>query len=498
MPTIIIHQTGKITQIETAAGDILLDVLRNNGYNVFSPCGGKGTCGKCKVRVLGEGMVSSCLYNVYKSIEIELPDKREAKVLVEQHAHTIDLPFSPGLCTGLSPNPYGVAIDIGTTSIVFYLVNMITGSIVETRAILNPQARYGADVISRIQYTSDHNEGLQILQTVILDAMNKELKHLIGFSQISQYDLVKITIAGNTTMLHLLLGVNPRSLALAPFKAQFLEEKILKGKDLNLFCHDDAEIKVLPSFSAFVGADIVAGLASIAPSEKHKNFLFMDIGTNGELALVTGDRIWCCATAAGPAFEGARITNGMGAIEGAISAYDNAGITVIGDKKPIGICGSGVIDIVAWLIEKKITDRDGLLKDDFIIVTASESETGQNIIFTQKDIREVQLAKSAIASGIILLLKHSGLSFEQVDTLFLAGGFGNYINTENAVKIGLIPQALKDKIIPLGNTSGAGALAALKSVIFDDVMNELILKSTLVDLAGDDDFALEFAMNMMF
>lgn len=498
MVKLIVHQQGKIIQTEAEVGEILLDVLRNKGFDVYAPCGGKGTCGKCKILVKGEGIVTSCFYLVNDSIELVLPDKREAKILVAQHTHTIQLPLMPGPCADLSAYPHGLAIDIGTTSLVFYLVNLITGSIVETRAILNPQAKYGADVISRIQYTAEYHDGLKILQKVILNAMNQELAHLVNFAGITKNEIIKVVVTGNTTMLHLLLGVNPISLAIAPYKAQFIEEQILRGEELQLNCFPGAEIKILPSISAFVGADIAAGLASIAPSDKYRKYLFMDIGTNGELALVTEDRIWCCSTAAGPAFEGAKISCGMGAIEGAISAFGNEEYTVIGNEKPIGLCGSGLIDLVAWLVENKKINSDGLLEHDFIIVPAAESGTGQVISLSQTDVREVQLAKSAIASGINLLLKQSGLTFDHIDTLFLAGGFGNYINIESALRIGLIAPALKDKIIPLGNTSGTGALAALKSVQFDDVLNKLISKTTLVELTGYDDFAVEFAMNMMF
>jgi uncharacterized 2Fe-2S/4Fe-4S cluster protein (DUF4445 family) len=498
MAKLKIHQNGKLREVETELGEVLLNALRNNGFDIYAPCGGNGTCGKCKVLIKGEGIVTSCIFTVYDSLELVLPDKREANVLVEQHAHTIQLPLIPGPSADLSVYPHGVAVDIGTTSLVFYLVNLITGTIVETRAILNPQAKYGSDVISRIQFTATQDGGLRILQKEILDAINLELLHLLQFAGISKNEIIKISIAGNTTMLHLLLGVDPMSLALAPFKAHFLEEQVLRGEELELNCYPGAEIKILPSISAYVGADIVAGLASIGPSEKYSKFLFMDIGTNGELALVTEDHIWCCSTAAGPAFEGARISCGMGAVEGAISAYDDEGYAVIGDEKPAGICGSGLIDLIAWLLENRKIDSDGLIENDFIIVPASSSGTGENISLNQNDIREVQLAKSAISSGVKILLKQSGLTFDQVDTLFLAGGFGNYINIESAMRIGLLPSQLKDRIIPMGNTSGAGALAALKSVRFDETMQNVISKSILVELANDEDFAMEFAMNMMF
>jgi uncharacterized 2Fe-2S/4Fe-4S cluster protein (DUF4445 family) len=498
MAKLMVHQQGKIVETEVAPGNTLLHSLLANGFELFSPCGGNGTCGKCKIQVKGEGVVTSCIYVINDSIEVILPDKREARVLVAQHEYTILLPLMPGKCADLSVYPHGVAVDIGTTSLVFYLVNLITGSVVETRAILNPQAKYGGDVISRIQFTSSREDGLGILQAEILKAVNSELKHLIRFAEISENEIIKIVIAGNTTMLHLLLGVDPLPLALAPFKAVFLDEKILRGEELNLACFPKGEVKILPSISAFVGADIVAGLASISPSDKYKCFLFMDIGTNGELALSTENHIWCCSTAAGPAFEGAKISCGMGAVEGAISAFGNEGYTVLGDEKPAGICGSGLIDAVAWLCETGKLDQEGYMKDEFIIVPAELSATGEPVSLTQNDIREVQLAKSAISSGVKILLKQAGLTFAQLDALFLAGGFGNYINLESAVRIGLIPSELRKKIIPLGNTSGTGALAALKSIRFDDEMKRVLSKAIVVELAGDEDFALEFAMNMMF
>jgi uncharacterized 2Fe-2S/4Fe-4S cluster protein (DUF4445 family) len=493
-----VHHQGEIKQVDAEGGDILLNVLRDKGFDVYSPCGGNGTCGKCKVLVKGEGLVTSCLFAINDSLEIVLPDKREAKVLVAQHDHTLQLPLMPGPVADLSSYPHGIAIDIGTTSLVFYLVNLITGSLVETRAILNPQAKYGADVITRIQYTAEHPDGLEILQREIINVINQEFTHLIYFAGISPNEIIKVVAAGNTTMLHLLLGVDPISLAIAPYVPQFTDQQLLKGKDLRLNCFPGAEIKILPSISAFVGADIAAGLASIAPSDKFRKFLFMDIGTNGELALVTDNTIWCCSTAAGPAFEGAKISCGLGAVEGAISAFGDEGFTVIGDERPIGLCGSGLIDLVAWLTENNRITPDGLLEHNFEIVPASESGTSAAITLNQNDVREVQLAKSAIASGVRILIKQSGLTFNDIDTLFLAGGFGNYINIESAVRIGLIAPELKDKIIPLGNTSGTGALVALKSIQFDDVLNKLISKTVHVELSGDDDFALEFAMNMMF
>jgi uncharacterized 2Fe-2S/4Fe-4S cluster protein (DUF4445 family) len=498
MPDIAITQTGNKLKISVDKGAILQQVLRKNGVPVYSPCGGNGTCGKCKVFIKGEGYVTSCVYLVNEDIEITLPDQREANILVDQHAYTVQITLNPGPSCDLSFYPHGVAIDIGTTSVVFYLVNLFTGSIIETRAVINPQAKYGADVISRINFSAESQEGLSILQKEILTAINIELDHFAAISGIPADEIVKIAISGNTTMLHLLLGVDPLPIALAPFIPGFIEEQRLKGKDLTLHCHPEAEIKVLPSISAYVGADIVAGIASIKSMEQYKRYLFMDIGTNGEMALITPERIWCCATAAGPAFEGANISCGMSAVEGAINVFTTDGYSVIGNFSPVGICGSGLIDVVAYLVENKIVSSDGFLEKEFIVVPKEYSGTSKELVITQQDIREVQLAKSAMMAGLKVLLKKAGLTFDDIDVLFLAGGFGNYIDTRNAIKIGMLPESLANRIISLGNTSGAGALLALKSVNFDSLIGEVRQKAYYVELSDDEDFTLDFVMNMGF
>ena len=498
MPEIKILQKDSIVTISVGEGNTLLKELQDHGFDLYSPCGGNGTCGKCKVYVKGEGVVTSCIYPVLSDIEILLPEKREAKILVEQHEHTAQLAFDPGAPAGLSYFPHGVAIDIGTTTLAFYLVNLVTGSIIETRAAVNPQTKYGADVISRINYTALNADGLKILQTEILSAINVQLDHFTEITGITRDEFVKITVAGNTTMLHLLLGVDPLPIALAPFTPAFVGEQILKGKELTLHCHPEAQVKILPSIAAYVGSDIVAGIASIKPSDCYRRFLMMDIGTNGELALITPDKIWCCATAAGPAFEGANISCGMSAVEGAISVFGTEGYNVIGNSVPAGLCGSGLIDVVAYLVENKLVQSDGLLSEDFEIVPEDHLSGTKRIVLTQQDIREVQLAKSAIMAGVNVLMKKASLTFEDLDALFLAGGFGSYIDVKSAVTIGMLPREMEFKTISLGNTSGTGALLALKSVQFDQTIQDVIERSCYVELSDDEDFVLDYVMNMDF
>jgi uncharacterized 2Fe-2S/4Fe-4S cluster protein (DUF4445 family) len=216
----------------------------------------------------------------------------------------------------------------------------------------------------------------------------------------------------------------------------------------------------------------------------------MDIGTNGELALATPDGILCCSTAAGPAFEGARISCGMGGVEGAISAFDGEKLSVIGNTDPAGICGSGLIDLVAYMLDKGLVRPNGQISEEYRIT--------DNISITQQDIREVQLAKGAIAAGVEILLQQAGIGFGEIDTVFLAGGFGNYINPESAMRIGLISPSLAGKITPLGNTSGSGALLSLISTHFKPVVEDLLDRITYIELSGNEDFTMEFAVNMGF
>jgi uncharacterized 2Fe-2S/4Fe-4S cluster protein (DUF4445 family) len=497
MPDITVHDRGFKTVLKAETGQSLFILLRDHGFSVYTPCGGIGTCGKCLVHIKGYGDVTSCLFRVNSSFEVIMPFQKEARILTSQHALTQELPFQPGPHAGLSDRPYGLAIDLGTTTLVFYLVDLLNGELMETRSRLNPQAAYGQDVISRIQHASTPG-GLAKLQQLIVEAINSQISRLLEDRGLKSGNLVKLMVAGNNTMLHLLAGEDPASMGQAPYTPRFTETRIIAGKDLDLICHIDAEITLLPSVSAFVGSDIVAGLGSIRHPKGNPIYLFVDLGTNGELALVTPSRVWCCATAAGPVFEGANISCGVGGVEGAIAEFSNETIRVIGEENPIGICGSGLVDVIAFFLDKGIIDSTGLMADPYELVPGERSATGRPISLNQEDVRQVQLAKSAIASGIVLLMKHAGLQFRDIDALFLAGGFGNYLNPDNAMKIGLLPPQLKGKVISLGNTAGTGALLALKSASFMDILYAILQKTYHIELSSDEDFPLEFAMNMNF
>ncbi len=499
MPQLIMHDRGRTRKIEANRGARLLDVIRNAGFELQAPCGGNGTCGKCRVKLSGGDYVNACVFIIRDDLEVYLPEPLESSVLTAQYEYLRELPLMPGEAVEMSTNPMGVAIDIGTTSIALYMVQLVNGTMVETRSMMNPQGSYGADVISRINYTISHEAGTTTLQKVLIDGINSVLQSFLEDQEVSESDLVKIVVTGNTTMLHLFLGVEPRTLAFVPFTPVFSDIREHRISETGLRGNPDGFVKVLPSVSAYIGSDILAGVASLAPPEHHLNYLFIDIGTNGELVLVTPDGTYCCATAAGPAFEGAAIEHGMGAFDGAIHRFSPLnGYHTIGDKPAAGICGSGLVDLVAFMVEKSIIDKDGLLESDYEVAGSGKTRTGTPIVISQADIRELQLAKSAVHAGINTLLFRAGLSVNALDAVYLAGGLGNYIKVESAVTIGLIPAELQDKVIPVGNTSGSGAIIALKSDIFISELERLRSTMKYIELSNDDVFILEFAMNMAF
>ena len=490
MIRIKIISTDDPRTIETEPGNSLLEILRNHGLNIYAPCGGKGKCGKCMVTVSGEGNAMACSLFPVKDIEVILPGKDIANILVHQTEFLENIPFKSGT-SFIGDNPYGVAIDIGTTTVVLYFLNMLSGRIEKVASFMNPQNIYGADIISRITYCQENENGLKDLRQVIINSINTELDRFRLIKGISSDSFERIIVAGNTTMLHLLMGEDPVSIALAPFTPRFTGMQVRKGDSSGLNINPLADLITLPCISAYVGADIVAGLAVIKPV--YRNYLFIDIGTNGEMALVKGDRIFTCATAAGPAFEGASLSCGSGAVTGAVSSFKSPDeYSVIGNAEPAGICGSGIADIIAYLLDTGLVDKSGVLKLPFTI------HQKNNIIVTQQDIREIQLAKSAIYSGIRVLMKTAGMNFNDIDALYLAGGFGNYINIRSAVRIGLLPAELQGKIFPVGNSAGMGALQFLKSDEFEERVDEVMRRSEYIELSDSDDFTIEFVMNMDF
>lgn len=494
----ITSKNGSSRILSAASGENLLGVLNRNGIEIYAPCGGNGTCGKCRIYTRKQGNVFACQTTVTEDDEILLPSALEASILDFQYRHTHSYPVSPGPSLQLSGSPLGVAVDIGTTTIVLYFYDFSKDSLVHIGSLLNPQQNFGADVISRINHCIQHEDGLQQLHNVLVRAINHQIRDFLSEHGLEEKDIVKLTFTGNTTMLHLLLKEDPRSIAFAPYQPRFTAEQHRTGADLGLASHERAFVKVLPSISGYVGADIVAGLAALKPGDHIRTYLYIDLGTNGELALVTPGRLLCCATAAGPAFEAANISCGIPAVNGAISGYSKAGYQTIADAPPLGICGSGLIDIISVLLDTGFISPTGELEQDFVIVPAAESGSGEPILLTPADVRELQLAKAAVAAGINILFKSAGIDLPSVDAVYIAGGFGNYIKQESAIRIGLLERSFQEKIIPIGNASGTGALIALKSEGFDGSIDRLLERMEYIELSSDPDFVTEYAMKMYF
>ena len=530
MITINVTDGNDKKTLRAAEGLSLLEALRINGYDIYAPCGGRGTCNKCTVEVGGEGTVISCNYYPDKDIEVILPGRDEEQILTNQTEFLHDLPmdadifpvsavpansdtpsapardskgvqaepaapentqplFAPGGSHVM--NPFGVAVDLGTTTVALYFLDLVSGRTEKISSFMNPQRAYGADVISRINYCQTTPGGLNELQQSTVSHFNREMEMFAAGHNISTESIVRVVFAGNTTMLHLLLGEDPVSIAQAPFTPRFITTQLRRGRETGLKVNSNAEVITLPCVSAFVGADIVAGLSAL--NVRSRRYLFVDIGTNGEIALVTEEGIDACAAAAGPAFEGANITCGMSARNGAVSSFTGPGrYRVIGNGRPAGICGSGIIDATAYLVENGVVDETGYMSGDFSI-----SGDGR-VYVNQKDVREIQLAKSAIYSGMKSLLDRRGLTFSDMDALYLAGGFGNYISIRSALRIGLLPSELEGRIFPVGNSAGIGALLYLKSKQFAGWTGETALRTNYIELSNDDNFTVEFAMNMNF
>ena len=459
--------------------------------------------------------------------KVSLSLRQKIPVILSQNDYSVTAVYNDSTLISLENGPcdttnFAIACDIGTTTVVAYLLNAGTGEIIDTASELNSQKPFGGDVISRIEYCLNNNKKLQLLQEKILSQLGSMTVNLLRNNDIDKKNLYTITVAGNTTMLHLLAGVDPSGIAVAPFIPGFLARFSCISSDLGNFPLD-CLFYFLPSISAYVGADIVADVLATGMFETEELSLLVDLGTNGEIILGNNNQLFSCSTAAGPAFEGAQISCGMGAVSGALNDFKiNKTIeyTTIGNTDPVGICGSAIVDIVAQFLEKGIIDETGRFSEideisdnikslyseyfiedgegAFILVGREDSGTGENLLFTQKDIREVQLAKAAVAAGIETLIHEAGILKKMIKNIYIAGGFGNYINKESAALIGLIPSDLLDRAVSVGNTAGLGAIHCSFSVDNLELCDNIIHKTKYIELSGSPYFQQKYMEEMVF
>ncbi|MBE6653087.1 MAG: DUF4445 domain-containing protein [Ruminococcaceae bacterium] len=495
------------TAYSCPAGTTLGDLMQGHGHGNM-PCGGHGKCGKCRVTVKGEvtpptederkaltaeelteGIRLACRTRVLGNCTVTTAEQSGGQIVTDGEfpssmKHGALNPFRSG---------YGAAIDIGTTTLAARLYDR-EGRIVAGASRLNPQSVWGADVISRMEAAMAGNASKMAAQTRrTLDDMLAELAKTAG---VQSRDIGAVTITGNTVMLHLLTETDVEPLTHAPFEAKRLFGETLPASHLDLTRLDpDAPVYLPPCIAAFVGADTVTAILASDIRESPETALLCDIGTNGEMVLWHENTLYACSTAAGPAFEGAGISMGMGGRTGAV---DRVWVTdgridahVIGEAAPTGICGSGLVDAVAALLDTEELDETGFLEDDPAVIA-------DPVEITQEDIRAVQLAKSAIHAGMRTLIETAGLSCDEVTTLYIAGGFGSYLDVKNAGKIGLLPEELTDRVTVLGNAALTGAAMLLLCPDLRPACESMARETRIVELATNPVFVSEYMERMMF
>jgi len=588
--------------VKVDKGESILDAAIRMDIPIETICGGKGECGKCKVKILSskgfseitekekrligkkdllKGMRLACLTKVYGNLILEVPEEslrrgfvrdktyaqrkvnllpavslypieipppslssnesdfeRIKKALKEKYSISIARidPFSfkespsilrkekgnvniavwmddevVGVRKKSTDELYGLAVDIGTTTIGAYLMSLKDGRCLSSGSALNPQIKFGEDIMTRIAYVVNKGQkGLDILHNTLIEGLNSLTENLVQDAHVSKDGILEATIVGNTVMHHIFLNIDPSYLGVSPF-VPFLSSSInLKARDLGLNINPSANVYVLPVEAGFVGADNVGVILALKPYLQDEYLLIIDIGTNGEIVLGNRERLISASCATGPAFEGAHIKSGIRADAGAIEeikidprSYEVA-YKVIGNKKPKGICGSGIIDAVSELFKASLIDNSGRFKKgiklerlrkgtegiEFVIAWTKETAIGRDITITQKDIRTVQLAKAAIYGGSKILLKHLGI--EKPSRVMLAGVFGNYIDVNNAYTLGMFPFTKPSEIIPVGNAAGEGAIFALLNRKEREEAEKIAKRIEYIELTLQKEFRKEF------
>ncbi len=579
----------------------VLEASQKAGVAIEATCGGRGTCGKCKVRIqngerepltkveenfLGssdveKGIALACQCRGHGNLEVVVLEKGNGlsrKLILESKTVSLDtvlrkeylelekphaqdfrsdekrlldglkekeisplrldilslLPFSLrendfkvtvilagnellAVEAGDTRNKiYGVAFDIGTTTVVGFLLDLCQGLVIGAASRTNKQNSYGADVISRIQFCNEQENGLKCLHEKVLGVINEIINELASQNGIDTETIYQASVVGNTVMAHLFLGLSPTALGKTPFIPVFSSMTVVSADTLRLEINHHAQVIVLPNIAGYVGSDTVAAMLAVGIDKNTEPAMMIDLGTNGEIALACEERLYTCSTAAGPAFEGAHIHQGMRAVEGAIEKVcidKTVIIHVIGDVVPCGICGSGLIDAVSELVKAGIINNNGRMLSrkelegkipeelrcrlrpngsgqDFVLHYGSTDEN--DIVLTQLDVRELQMAKAAVRAGAEILLKEAGIQAKDLSRVMLAGAFGSFVRKESILSIGLLPRVDEQIIYSVGNAAGEGAIIALTSENERYHAQHLAMKSNHVELSLRPDFHRAF------
>ena len=461
-------------------GQDLLSALRSAGLGPDAPCGGQGRCGKCTVFVDGKAVIS-CQTPVQGPMTVTVPDAADEAIL------------TGGIAVQASAGEgYALAFDIGTTTVAGFLLDG-TGAELATLAAPNPQRSFGADVISRIRAALDGH--MEELTGSIRNCVADMAADLCQKAGVAQGQIRIVSLVGNPAMQQLFLGIHPENLAKLPF-APVLTRAEYCSAGAFVSGLSGAKMLIVPDVSGFVGADTLACVLATTLAEQQEPALLVDIGTNGEMVLTDGKRMVACSAAAGPALEGANIRFGMRAARGAIdhvrAVETGLECSVIGGAEPMGICGSGLIDAVAAALEQRLLDSRGRILSGDTIALADP------VYLTQEDIRQVQLAKGAIAAGIELMARHLGLEISQIRRVYLAGAFGSFLSPKSACCIGLLPPILQNRILAVGNAAGSGAKMLALDTDAQARAQALVGRIEFLELATRKDFPRCFAKHMRF
>jgi len=408
---------------------------------------------------------------------------------------------------------FGLALDIGTTSLSCALVDLVNGDLMGERSTTNSQVAFGRDILARISYVMENEEGLTVMRNRVLSDVAAMVDDLLHGLEMVPDDILEMVVVGNPVMLHLFLGVDPRGLGGAPYVGLFRGGTVIRAGNLGLPMHPAGRVVLLPQIEGFLGSDILACLLAVDPGSP-ESYLLVDIGTNGEMVLKHGNRLWACSVAAGSAFEGGDITSGMVACTGAIDRFwledGLLRYNVLGMGKPEGICGSGMVDLLRVLLELGVLDETGLINPqrypgsshqtergaELVIVEGAETANGNPVVFNQQDVRQLQLAKGAIRAGIDILIKEAGVRLDAIDELLFAGAFGNYLNPRSVMGIGMIPPFRSERIKAVGNAALGGAIASLISIPEREKADRLATKIEPIELANHPDFSRIFVESM--
>ena len=533
---------------EARSGQTLLEVAQTAGVGLASICGGAGTCEECRLRLisgklsppslveqaalskedLAVGFRLACQAEPLSDVKLDIPPESLSTIQrLQVEGQETSITTKPAI---RSPGAFGLAVDIGTTKLAAYLIRLETGDTVAKTGMMNPQIAYGEDVISRIAYADRETMGAKNLQNNLVKVLNKMLASMCTEARVSPNSVLDAVMVGNTIMHHLFAGLPVEQLGHAPFAPATTLPLSLRASDLGLNLGRGANVYLPPVVAGYVGSDHIAMLLAIGVSPltekperpdranskvdklissppsilRGKNIIALDIGTNTEISLITNGKVTCCSCASGPAFEGAHIREGMRAAPGAIErAIWSAGKILwqsIDNLPPVGICGSGILDVVAAVQDGGLIKPSGVLRtgSEIVLVPAHQTGLGRDLVITRKDIHEIQLAKSAIRVGVEILLQNAGLTYADLDEFITAGAFGTYLDLRSAVRTGMFPPLKVKRFRQVGNAAGVGAKQMIISVDKREEAEKLARQIGYVELTTQASFTPLFMQQLLF